>query len=839
MTDLARIKNNVARMVSMGAPESDIDGYIASEGVTIEDVRNYNNIQIKPLTEKQKAKPKDTDYLGIVKAGLEGFGEGIEGGVNRAINTASFGAYDWLNRKFLGDQYGKQQRELEQRAESAGVGGLNTLANLLTDIGAGGATTGNVAYNLAGKVGLKGLGQLIGAGALEGGAWGATGSDTLEQVATNVPVSAVTGGVVGGGLGAIGNALKRFSPKLSSVGLKTGLENALTDNNTVKALKRGALNEDIANTLLSKESEVKNALNTRSADALEALTGQRFDVASAKQANRQAYKDYFADNADKEIFSSGLGKYLENNKYFDKYNAAKNEANDLLKSFNNLEKQKVNKTSISGKTNYDIDVAKGNFNKILTDEEISKIRKIDDGLEYNKVKEIFENKYNSLEKEAEKNLRKFEKNLSEDDIFKNMHKNNELDFYEIPLKDVSGYRFYKSPSYNRRQSSSYYTQVDPQTGDVYYIRKSDHWGNFYTNYKFSDLVKNYGDEYKNFIKNNPNSFDSDFIEYINSKYGKKFDANDYYNRLDSIPHNWKLNENLAQRSKSKAGAIKVGNIYDNKTLSEVINPSTEFQKESLSKALSEANKMTNSKEGTLAHTNEVKKALNDMIDSSMTQGSNMQMKPTAKTNQLMELKSKLDDLLRQNSEIKNLDTEYSRLARLDEAYKQGFNANPRSRVNLANDEQKTAFLKGAADNILSDVKTDNDLSRAIMNKQNILNKAMGEKEYQELMSRASDTSSQYNKLRDILNRARITTGRYSNLESPANLRELGDSRLSAALYEIGKLANSIYGASNKKIAQRIIDGLPIDNKSLLLEVLARANPAATGSFINQEILGRE
>lgn len=41
MADLARIKRNVAKMVDMGAPESDIDGYIASEGVTIEDVRNF------------------------------------------------------------------------------------------------------------------------------------------------------------------------------------------------------------------------------------------------------------------------------------------------------------------------------------------------------------------------------------------------------------------------------------------------------------------------------------------------------------------------------------------------------------------------------------------------------------------------------------------------------------------------------------------------------------------------------------------------------------------------------------------------------------------------------
>ena len=538
-----------------------------------------NTPKIKPLTDEQKAKPRNTDYLGIIGAGLEGFGEGIEAGTNRAINAASLGAYDWLNRKFLGDQYGKQQRELEQRAESAGAGGLNTLANLLTDIGAGGATTGNVAYNLAGKAGLKGLGQLIGAGALEGSAWGATGSDTLEQAATNIPVGAITGGVVSGGLGAIGNAIKRFSPELSSVGLKSGLENALTDNETVKALKRGAMDEDIANQLLARESEVKNALNTRSADTLEELTGQRIDVSGAKQANRQAYRDYFADNANK---------------------------------------------SVNGK-----------------------------------------------------------------------------------------------------------------------------------------------------------------------------------------------------------------NITD------AINTTTEFQKKSLSKAISEANDMTNSKQGTLKHTNEVKKALNDMIDSSMTQSSNMQMKPTAKTNQLMELKTKLDDLLRKNSEIKNLDTEYSRLAKLDEAYQQGFKATPRSDVKLANDEQKTAFLKGATDNILADVKTDSDLSRAIMNKQNVLNKAMSEKEYRELMSNVAENSSQYDRLRDILNRARITTNRYSNLESPANLRELGDSRLSAALYGIGKLANSIYGASNKKIAQRIIDGLPIDEQSLLLEVLARANPAATGSFINQEILGRE
>ncbi len=39
MADLAKVKRNVAKMVDMGAPETDIDSYIASEGVTLDAVR--------------------------------------------------------------------------------------------------------------------------------------------------------------------------------------------------------------------------------------------------------------------------------------------------------------------------------------------------------------------------------------------------------------------------------------------------------------------------------------------------------------------------------------------------------------------------------------------------------------------------------------------------------------------------------------------------------------------------------------------------------------------------------------------------------------------------------
>src|SRR3546814_1867896 len=46
MTDYSRVKRNVAKMIGLGAPEREIDQYIASEGVTAAQLRG------------QSAKPK-------------------------------------------------------------------------------------------------------------------------------------------------------------------------------------------------------------------------------------------------------------------------------------------------------------------------------------------------------------------------------------------------------------------------------------------------------------------------------------------------------------------------------------------------------------------------------------------------------------------------------------------------------------------------------------------------------------------------------------------------------------------------------------------------------------
>ena len=66
MADLDRIKRNVAKMAEMNAPETDIDGYIASEGVTLEQVRNHKiGSQINQPTSQPKpaAKPQPKKQL--------------------------------------------------------------------------------------------------------------------------------------------------------------------------------------------------------------------------------------------------------------------------------------------------------------------------------------------------------------------------------------------------------------------------------------------------------------------------------------------------------------------------------------------------------------------------------------------------------------------------------------------------------------------------------------------------------------------------------------------------------------------------------------------------------
>ena len=50
MADINKIKSNIKIMISKNAPESDIDSYIESQGVTLDQLQNTNNVDIQPQT---------------------------------------------------------------------------------------------------------------------------------------------------------------------------------------------------------------------------------------------------------------------------------------------------------------------------------------------------------------------------------------------------------------------------------------------------------------------------------------------------------------------------------------------------------------------------------------------------------------------------------------------------------------------------------------------------------------------------------------------------------------------------------------------------------------------
>lgn len=70
MADIAKVKRNVAKMASMNAPEEDIDGYIASEGLTVDDIRNFKggrNVEETPQPQSAIGKVADVAFSPIAK----------------------------------------------------------------------------------------------------------------------------------------------------------------------------------------------------------------------------------------------------------------------------------------------------------------------------------------------------------------------------------------------------------------------------------------------------------------------------------------------------------------------------------------------------------------------------------------------------------------------------------------------------------------------------------------------------------------------------------------------------------------------------------------------------
>lgn len=185
MADLARIKRNVAKMAAQNAPETDIDGYIASEGVTVDDVRNFRS-------EGPTADPRDS-FLGKVDAAVRG-----------AADMATFGFADEIAAGletgfgYLGDYNAELDRQ-------RGIDKSDTENRFGYRLG------GQLAGAVAGPtMAAKGVGQAAALGAAQGGAYGfGSGEGGVIDRTKSAATGAMIGGAAGGALGGLGNAISR------------------------------------------------------------------------------------------------------------------------------------------------------------------------------------------------------------------------------------------------------------------------------------------------------------------------------------------------------------------------------------------------------------------------------------------------------------------------------------------------------------------------------------------------------------------------------------------------------------------------------------------------------
>lgn len=197
--ELKQVKENVRKMVSLGAPEEDIDGYIAAAGYTVEEVKNYQPPQYSALEKAiytgRAAAEGATLGLGDVLAGATNT---IMSPLAKTITALKEGtpltAQDFNPIKNFKEGRGDFVREQEDFKEAQP--GLNFVGEL-----GGGLVTG---IGGVGKVaGAKMLGKL--------GKWG---------------TAAATGAASGAGYG-FGTGLTRDADELSpGQGLKEAVPGA-------------------------------------------------------------------------------------------------------------------------------------------------------------------------------------------------------------------------------------------------------------------------------------------------------------------------------------------------------------------------------------------------------------------------------------------------------------------------------------------------------------------------------------------------------------------------------------------------------------------------------------
>ena len=278
----------------------DFNDFAQRIGYTPQQMPQFSDEALAEVQANNDAYNKKNHLQGVALEAIKGFGSGTKLGAENLLQGGTAGLYGVANR-LLGGNFAERNKANDALAQSAGVGGLNTAAKIGTDIAGSVGGAGLAAFKLAGKVGLRGLGQLIGSGALESGVRGASEGKNLNEAANNIIPSAISGGVSAGALGAVGKGIKRLIPSLNIIG-KKGFDNAFSDRDTVIALKRGAkASQTISDEIAQEMPIVKDSINSRMDNAVNQAIGAKPDIEGMLDKAKQGYADYMVINADNPV----------------------------------------------------------------------------------------------------------------------------------------------------------------------------------------------------------------------------------------------------------------------------------------------------------------------------------------------------------------------------------------------------------------------------------------------------------------------------------------------------------------------------------------------------------
>lgn len=227
MADIPRIKGNIAKMIAQNAPETDIDAYVASEGISLDELRakpaaptaQPNKYQQAAIEERKALNPGDAGFTRRLV-------HGATLGADNTLMAAALTPFEMVKRGTFspleGYNYAKAREDLALDEARKNTGGLGMIAEALgggvsgVGLARGGLTTARMLAPEAG-LGARTASSAADAAAL-GGFSGAMEGNGLEERVANAAKGAAIGGVAGGVLPpalAVGGAA--LSPVVSNL----------------------------------------------------------------------------------------------------------------------------------------------------------------------------------------------------------------------------------------------------------------------------------------------------------------------------------------------------------------------------------------------------------------------------------------------------------------------------------------------------------------------------------------------------------------------------------------------------------------------------------------------